>query len=120
MAHTDLGTRKAEVPAAARDGFESLFDGFLIKLQAEREHLVMLSAELALSEENPESIFADLRHRAHRLRGGAAIFEVPDVAEAAGVMEEAAVSASLSHAPHTDGKVWNALLTLVRVIGNRQ
>jgi chemotaxis protein histidine kinase CheA len=120
MTHISSDESRAAVPpGAARDGFENLFDAFLIRLQAEREHLVKLSAELALTEENPQSIFADLQFRAHKLRGGAAIFEVPEVVEAAGAMEKAAVSASLSHAPHTDGRVWNALLDLVKVIGNR-
>lgn len=107
--------RKSE---AAEDGFESLRHAFHARLESERVHLVSLSAALARAEENPTWIFEDLQFRAHRLQGGASIFEVTDVAKAAHALEEAAVCASQSRADNTDEKVWEALVALVQLMGD--
>ena len=89
----------------------------LSRLESERVHFVSLSAALARAEENPSWIFEDLQFRAHRLQGGASIFEVTDVAQAAHALEEAAVTASKARADNTDEKVWAALVTLVQLMG---
>jgi hypothetical protein len=78
--------RRRPRPAAAienDDGFESLRQAFHARLESERVHFVTLSAALARAEENPVWIFEDLVYRAHRLQGGAAIFEESEVAVAA-------------------------------------
>ena len=107
--------RKSE---AVEDGFENLRHAFHARLESERVHLVSLSAALARAEENPAWIFDDLQFRAHRLQGGALIFEVTDVAQAAHALEEAAVCAAKARAGNTDEKVWEALVTLVRLMGD--
>ncbi len=76
-----------------------------------------LSAALARAEDNPSWIFDDLVYRAHRLQGGAAIFEESAVALAAGKLESAAVMASQSRADNTDQEVWAALEALVTLMG---
>jgi hypothetical protein len=101
------------------DGFESLKLAFQARLESERVHFVTLSAALARADENPAWIFEDLQYRAHRLQGGAAIFDEAEVASAAGALEEAAVHAAKSRADNTDEKVWEALVRLVRLMGDR-
>jgi chemotaxis protein histidine kinase CheA len=100
------------------DRFESLRHAFHVRLESERVHFATLSAALAHADENPTWIFEDLVYRAHRLQGGAAIFEESEVAMAAGRLENAAVAAAESHAENTDEAVWSALEALVKVMGN--
>ena len=100
------------------DGFESLRQAFHARLESERVHFVTLSAALARAEENPAWIFEDLVYRAHRLQGGAAIFEESEVARAAGKLESAAVMAAQSRADNTNEEVWTALEALVKLMGN--
>jgi len=90
---------------------------FHARLQGERVHLATLSAALARAEENPVWIFQDLKFRAHKIRGGAAILEIAGVGAAAGALELAAASAIASNAENTDDAVWAGLVELVRVIG---
>ncbi len=106
-------------PAVGQDdSFESLRLAFHARLESERVHFVTLSAALARAEENPVWIFEDLVYRAHRLQGGAAIFEESEVALAAGKLESAAVTAAQSRADTTDERVWAALEALVKLMGN--
>jgi hypothetical protein len=109
----------ARVPAAeSDDSFESLREAFHARLESERVHFVTLSAALARADENPLWIFEDLVYRAHRLQGGAAIFEESEVALAAGRLESAAVVAAQSRAENTDENVWSALEALVKLMGS--
>jgi HPt (histidine-containing phosphotransfer) domain-containing protein len=116
-----IAAASAPAPAAIEqdDGFKNLRQAFQARLESERVHLVTLSAALARAEENPTWIFEDLVYRAHRLQGGAAIFEESEVAVAAGKLESAAVNAAESRAENTDEDVWAALEALVRLMGNR-
>jgi HPt (histidine-containing phosphotransfer) domain-containing protein len=112
--------RGAGKPAAAfeDDSFENLRRAFHSRLESERVHFATLSAALAHAEENPLCIFENLAYRAHRLQGGAAIFEEPEVAIAAHRLENAAEVAAQSRAENTDEEVWSALQALVMVMGN--
>jgi Hpt domain len=101
------------------DGFENLRQAFHARLESERVHFVTLSAALARAEGNAVWIFEYLGYRAHRLQGGAAIFQVSEVAVAASKLESAAVIAAQSHAANTDEDVWSALEALVKLMGNR-
>jgi len=112
--------RPRKTPADLEDGFENLRHAFHARLESERVHLVSLSAALAHAEANPAWIFEDLQFRAHRLQGGASIFEVTDVAQAAHMLEQAAVSAAKARADNTDEKVWSALVALVQVMGGNR
>jgi HPt (histidine-containing phosphotransfer) domain-containing protein len=84
---------------------------------SDRMHFATLSAALARAEDSPAWIFQDLQFRAHKIRGGAAIFEIAEVEAAASALEQAALSASMSNANNTDAAVWTALIGLVRLIG---
>jgi hypothetical protein len=119
MGSTRRQPRNSAASEANDDGFESLRHAFQARLESERVHFVTLSAALARADENPSWIFEDLQYRAHRLQGGAAIFDESEVALAAGVLEEAAVSAAKSRADNTDERVWAALVQLVRLMGDR-
>jgi HPt (histidine-containing phosphotransfer) domain-containing protein len=112
--------KKSPATQSLQDGFESLRHAFHARLESERVHFVSLSAALARAEENPTWIFEDLQFRAHRLQGGASIFEVTDVAQAAHALEQAAVGASKARADNTDEKVWAALVTLVQLMGHNE
>jgi HPt (histidine-containing phosphotransfer) domain-containing protein len=107
-------------PVDAADDFDELRDIFNSRLQRERLHFVMLSAELARADSGVERIFEDLKSRAHRLHGGAAIFELTEMAAAAGALETAAGAAAEAHAANTDTTVWNALGGLVALIDRLQ
>ncbi|MEA3159386.1 MAG: hypothetical protein QOD95_934 [Gammaproteobacteria bacterium] len=91
---------------------------FQSKLQSERAHFVALSAALARAEDSPGPVFNELRNRAHKMRGSAAVFEMAQVASATGALEIAAIAATVSHADNTDAAVWAALVALVRLLGN--
>jgi HPt (histidine-containing phosphotransfer) domain-containing protein len=98
----------------ALDDLRMVFRG---KLQSERAHFVALSAALARAEDGPGPVFNELRNRAHKMRGSAAVFEMPQVASAAGALEVAAIAATVSHADNTDAAVWTSLVALVRFLG---
>jgi Hpt domain-containing protein len=98
----------------ALDELRVAFQG---KLQSERAHFVALSAALARAEDGPNPVFNELRTRAHKMRGSAAVFEMAQVALATGALEIAAIEATVSHADNTDAAVWTALVALVRLLG---
>jgi HPt (histidine-containing phosphotransfer) domain-containing protein len=99
------------------DSLEELRQAFYDRLQSERVHFATLSAVLARAGKNPAWIFEDLQFRAHKMRGGAAIFEIPEVAATACSLEEAAKRASLAKANNTDPGVERALGALVQLLG---
>jgi HPt (histidine-containing phosphotransfer) domain-containing protein len=99
------------------DGLGELRVVFEGKLQSERAHFVALSASLARVEGSPDPVFNELRNRAHKMRGSAAVFEMRQVASVAGSLEIAAIAATVSHADNTDAAVWTALVALVRLLG---
>jgi HPt (histidine-containing phosphotransfer) domain-containing protein len=98
------------------DSFEDLRTSFYARLKLERVHFVTLSAALARTEEDPAWIFGDLRDRAHKIRGSAAMFEIADVAVAACALELASISAMMSQANNGDAAVWTALVALVELL----
>jgi hypothetical protein len=100
------------------DGLEELRAAFLAKLHNERVQFVALSAALARAEEDADCIFLDLRDRAHKIRGGAAVFEIPELASAARTLEIAAIAAGAACAGNNDDEVWDALVELVRLMGD--
>jgi HPt (histidine-containing phosphotransfer) domain-containing protein len=117
MASTRRRSRKDFLQKTPSDGLEELRVAFHARLQSDRAHFATLSAALARAEESPGWIFQDLQFRAHKIRGGAAIFEIFKVEAAAFALEQAAISASMSNADNTDVGVWNTLEDLVRLMG---
>jgi hypothetical protein len=110
-------TAKAMPRSPPSDGLDDMRLAFHARLQNERVQLATLSAALARAEESPAWIFQDLKFRAHKTRGGAAIFEIAEVAAAACALEEAANAACLANADNTDPAVWSALVAMVRLLG---
>lgn len=110
-------TNKRTAPDDEMDGLRAMFNA---RLKSERLHFVVLSAELARADNDPQAIFEDLKFRAHRLQGGAAIFEMAEMAAAADALEQAADAAKTANADHTDENVWTALDSLVGLIDNLQ
>jgi HPt (histidine-containing phosphotransfer) domain-containing protein len=76
---------------------------------------VALNEALGLTDEIPTPILDDLRNRAHRLSGTAAIFEFSGIAAATRTLELTATSAS-SHRGDSEPAVSMALAALVRLI----
>lgn len=109
-------SQNTTIRAPADDGLEELRVVFEGKLQSERAHFVALSAALARAEGSPGPVFSEMRNRAHKMRGSAAVFEMSQVASLAGSLEIAAIAATVSHADNTDAAVWTALVALVRLL----
>jgi hypothetical protein len=97
--------------------FDALRLAFLARLRDERVHFVTSSAALARAETNRASILQELRFRAHKIRGGAAIFEIAGVDSAACALEEAAIRASMGYTTDNDAEVRAVLVALVKVMG---
>jgi HPt (histidine-containing phosphotransfer) domain-containing protein len=113
--------RRTKVRTGADDDLAAIRTLFNARLKSERLHFVVLSAELARADNDDAArIFEDLKFRAHRLHGGAAIFEMAEMAAAADALEQAADAAKNTHADHTDAAVWAALGSLVGVIDSLQ
>jgi HPt (histidine-containing phosphotransfer) domain-containing protein len=113
MKSTRHWPRPAPPPNALNDQFDELRNAFYARLRSDRVRLTTLGAALARAEEDPVCVFEDIRVFAHRLRGAAAIFEVPEISLPAKVLEEAAGAASNAHADNSDASVWTALENLV-------
>ena len=96
-------------PVTSGDPFEELRDLFFSRLRTERVRLTELAAALAHAEGNPVHTFEEIRLFAHRLRGGAAIFETPEVGTAANALEQAAAAASEAQADGCYASVRTAL-----------
>ena len=96
-------------PVTSEDPFEELRDLFFSRLRTERVRLTELAAVLAHAEGDPVHTFEEIRLFAHRLRGGAAIFETPEVGVAANALEQAAASALGAHADTSYASVRAAL-----------
>jgi HPt (histidine-containing phosphotransfer) domain-containing protein len=103
----------ASAPVASYDEFDRLRETFHARLHGDRIRLTTLAASLARIEGNPAGVFQDLQGLAHRIRGAAAVFQVPELFSAASALEQAATAACIGHADHTDGSVWSALEELV-------
>jgi HPt (histidine-containing phosphotransfer) domain-containing protein len=114
---------RSEHSKAARpvfdDGFDELREAFRARLGSERIHFIALSTALARAIGTPIQILNELRNRAHRLSGTAAIFELIEIAAAARTLELSVVSASTAQAHDPGGAaVCAALDALVRLIAN--
>lgn len=103
----------ASAPAVSDDELDRLRETFYARLHRDRIRLTTLAALLARIEGNPAGVFQELQGLAHRIRGAAGVFQVPEVFSAASALEQAATVACSRHADHTDGSVWSALEELV-------
>lgn len=74
--------------------FEDVRQSFLIRLHSEEARLVALRVALKSAQADPVSAFVDLEIFAHRLRGAAAMFDLPQIRDAAKELELAAALAA--------------------------
>ena len=121
MKLTNYGECRAEPSETADDSFESLREMYCQRLMGDRLHLLQLSAALARGDANREQVLDELRNRAHRLSGTAAIFELTGVAALARALELAvdgvAVGArDVPRVGNSDTVMCAALQALIRVI----
>ena len=117
MRATRNAARAAVKPDPAVDSFEEIREAFCVRMQSERLHFVALNEALGFADEIPTPILDDLRNRAHRLSGTAAIFEFRGIAAAARTLELTATSAA-SAPRNSETGVSTALAVLVRLIGS--
>jgi HPt (histidine-containing phosphotransfer) domain-containing protein len=88
------GGRGGSAADASEDALDNLRQAFKARLIEDRARFVALRDALEARQVPPEAIIAELRNRAHKVRGGAAIFEMRDLAATACALEDAALAAS--------------------------
>jgi HPt (histidine-containing phosphotransfer) domain-containing protein len=94
--------RANDVSPVTDAAFEEVRQSFIVRLGAEQEQLAILSQALQGAEEFPVGILEELERFAHRLRGAAAVFALPELRDAAKVLELAASAAVAKHASRND------------------
>ena len=92
--------------------YQDACQSFLNRLDGEQKRLAVLETALAVAEEGPVTAFLDLEFFAHRLRGAAAVFDLPELRDDSKVLELAAAKAVLRHAPINDPHVEAAIRLL--------
>jgi hypothetical protein len=102
---------------APQDGFERLRDAFVARMTAEQVHYVTARAALSEADADPALIYKGLYERAHRLHGGAVMFNFADVGAAAGLLEAAVLHAADASSDDIQGSVRHALAHLIGLIG---
>jgi hypothetical protein len=101
-----------EAAAAYHDVRES----FLSRLNSEQLRLHTLSAELESDAADPEMVFRDLQYFAHRLRGAAAVFDIPAVRDSSQELELVVRAAEDRHAYRGDSLVLDAIALEMRLL----
>jgi HPt (histidine-containing phosphotransfer) domain-containing protein len=84
---------ESQSPAVTAAAYQEVRQSFLVRLGSERARLLTLGDALAAGEGVPAAALEDLGRFAHRLRGAAAVFQVPELHDAAKVLELAATAA---------------------------
>jgi HPt (histidine-containing phosphotransfer) domain-containing protein len=102
-------------PAGSDDALDGVRKSFNARLVQDHERFVALRAALQARQVPPEAIIAELRNRAHKVRGGAAIFEMKELAATACALEEAAIAASVQ-VKRGDAMVEAPLATLIEFL----
>jgi len=88
--------RRMDPPGAESDDpLEKLRRAFIVRLGEDRVRFLALRAALGARQVPPEAIVAELRARAHKMRGAAAIFEMRELCAAASLLEDATIAASV-------------------------
>jgi HPt (histidine-containing phosphotransfer) domain-containing protein len=99
-------------PASEDLTFEDVRLTFLIRLHSEETRLELLCAALEVARGDRISALVDLEMFAHRLRGAAAVFDLPEIRDAAKGLELTAATAATSNAPADEPQVQEAVRTL--------
>jgi hypothetical protein len=104
MPHPE-GVRSPAANAATDAAFEEIRQSFIVLLGAEQERLAYLRHALQAADGFPVAVFEELERFAHRLRGAAAVFALPQLRDAAGVLELASSAALARHASNRDPRL---------------
>jgi HPt (histidine-containing phosphotransfer) domain-containing protein len=122
MRLTNNGQRRVPAALVPDDSFEALRASFVERLQGERQRLWNLGAALAQGTVGRVLVLDELRNRAHRMSGTAAIFELSGVAALARALElavdgmAAADRAQAPRAENSDRVMCAALEALIQLI----
>jgi chemotaxis protein histidine kinase CheA len=122
MKLTSQGQRRASAPVVLDDSFDALRASFVERLKGERQRLFNLGAALAQGQMGRVAMLDELRSRAHRLSGTAAIFELSGVAALARALElavdgmRAADQAAVPRPENSDRVMCAALEALIKLI----
>jgi HPt (histidine-containing phosphotransfer) domain-containing protein len=92
--------------------YEEVRQSFVRRLQGEQAHLAALAGALKIAASVSASAFVDLEMFAHRLRGAAAVFDVPELREAAKTLELTAAAAAIRCSPSGEPLVLRATQAL--------
>ena len=98
VTHTELPPSRSSKATVEDVAFEDVRQSFLNRLHSEQARLTVLGAALGSAQVDPASAFVDLEMFAHRLRGAAAVFELPELRDAAKALELAAAAAATERA----------------------
>ena len=98
--------------AAPEITFEDVRESFLIRLHHEESRLAALRVALETAHLDTVSSFIDLEIFAHRLRGAAAVFDLPEIRDAAKALELAAAAAAIAGASIAEPMVHDTIRDL--------
>jgi HPt (histidine-containing phosphotransfer) domain-containing protein len=104
--------RLAEVRLSADEEFAEVRLSFLARLPGEQVKLATLGKALGGAALDPWPVFGDLEYFAHRLRGAAAVFELPTLRDAAKALELAVAVAVRERATNVEPLVQKAMRAL--------
>lgn len=104
MPHVE-GTRPPAADAATDASFEEIRQSFIVLLSTEQERLAILNRALLAADGFPIEVFEELERFGHRLRGAAALFQLPKLCHAAKVLELASSAALARHASSSDRRL---------------
>src|SRR5271163_1100598 len=118
---TSHGQRGAGAATVMDDGLEELRATFFGRMKDERRLLSNLGALLAQGKMDRVPVLDELRSRAHRMSGTAAILDLREVAALARILELAVearcvADRALAHAENSDRVMGAALQALIKVI----
>ena len=122
MKPTSNGQHRTGTMSVPDDSFEALRASFLQRLKGDRQRLRNLGAALAQGRISRVPVLDELRTRAHRLSGTAAIFELGGVSALARALEvavdgmAAADGAVAPSAQNSDRVMCAALEALIKLI----
>jgi HPt (histidine-containing phosphotransfer) domain-containing protein len=114
--HTELPQSGGSQSAAPDVTYEDVRQSFLVRLHGEYTRLKDLTAALESAvlapAPSPSLVFVELEAFAHRLRGAAAVFDFPELRDAAKALELAANEAVVERAVADDSRVEAAIRLL--------
>ena len=110
MAQSDHHRPQGVQANSAEDEFELIRHSFKVRLQSEQARLEALAQELGAAGDEVAPVLVDIGTFAHRLRGAAAVFDLPELSSAAKALELAATCGEPGRS--CDPSLWPTLKVL--------